>query len=565
MIFVYPWVLALLLLIFLFYRVKKSSVIERVFSKEVLSKLQFGTLSSGKFKHYLLAISFALMVVALARPVVLSSEQEKIDVKSFNFVIALDISKSMEANDVFPSRLLFAKRAIEAIMSRVPEANIALIAYANDAFLVSPFSNDFKSINFLLSNLDTNSITSGGSQILSALKATNHLFESTHERKKSLVLLSDGADGRGLKKIKNYIKKNDITLHVLSIGTKKGRTLSDGRGGLIKDKKGNIVVSKRDDSLANVLNGGAYLSSSGELTKLDWFVKQIKQGVDTKSEKRDRLVGAKELFYYPLSLALVLLFFAFNSFRVPFLMLMFVVQSDMHAGALDFVDIYKGKSSYENKQYKDAQRSFAKVQSKKARYDEANALYKQKKYEKALKTYQSIDGFDKEMEYKRLHNIGNSYANLNKTDEAINSYEKALKLKEDKDTRANLEYMKKKKKEQKKKDKKKSDKKKDKNKKDKNKKDKDKKDKDKKSSDKSKDKEKKQNSDKKPDKNKKPDSKKDDKQKQERQKSDQKKEPQEKRKMSKAEARKWENRMNKKEFKTKPMTVKKGEANEIYW
>ena len=535
--FVYPWFLLMLFLVLFFYGAKKSSKIEQVFSKEMLSKLQFGALK-GDMKYYLLIVSFCFMVVALARPVVILEDKKEVDVKSFNFVIALDISKSMESKDVFPSRLEFGKKAIEAIMQRVPEANIAVIAYTNDAFLVSPFSNDFKSIKFLLSNLDSNSLSSKGSQIISALQATNRVFESTNDKKKSLVLVGDGADGRDLEKIKEYINQNDITLHVLSIGTKKGTTLSDGKGGLAKDKDGNIVISKRDDSLMKVLNGGAYLSSSGELSKLDWFVEEIKNSVDKKEVKRDRFEGAKELFYYPLILSLFLLFFAFNALRVPFLVVLLFVQVESRAEMFDFVDIYKAKKSYENKEYKKAEKGFSKVE---ASYNEANALYKQKKYKEALKKYDSIEGFNGDKEYKRLHNMGNSYANLNKTDEAIKSYEKALKLKDDEDTKANLEYMKKKKKkeQEQKKQKKKG-----------NQKPKDKK--------KKKKKEEKKSDGKNENKNKKKSDKKEEQKSQEKPKKEQKK-------MSEAEAKKWEKRMDNQKFKTKPMKLKKGEPNEIYW
>ena len=534
MTFVYPWVLLLLFLVLFFYGAKKSSKIEQIFSKEILEKLQFGKLGNHNLKFSLLVFSFVLMVIALARPVILSNEKKEVNQQSFNFVIALDISKSMEANDVFPSRLTFAKKAINEVMKRVPEANIAIIGYTNDAFLVSPFSNDFKSIKFLLSNLDSDSLSSKGSQILSALKATNRVFESTNDKKKTLLLVSDGADGRDLEKIKEYISKNDLNLYALSIGTKKGTTLHNVSGGLLKDKNGNIVVSKRDDSLSKIVNG-AYLSSSGELSKLDWLVKEIKNSVDKKEVKRDRFEGAKELFYYPLAVSLFLIFFAFNSLGIPFLVVLLFIQTDSRADMFDFVDIYKAKKSYEKKEYEKAGEGFAKVG---ASYNEANALYKQKKYKEALKKYDSIESFNGDEEYKRLHNMGNSYANLNKTDEAIKSYEKALELKDDEDTKANLEYMKKKKKEQKqKKQKKKGD----------QEPKEEKKKKEEKKSDGKNENKKKKKSDKK-----------------EEQKS-QEKPKKEQKKMSEAEAKKWEKRMDNQKFKTKPMRLKKGEQNEIYW
>jgi Ca-activated chloride channel family protein len=534
----YPWILPFLVLSFVFFIIKKSSKIEQVFSKEILNKLQNGPLGGKNLKFYLLVLSFILMILALGRPVLLD-EKKELNEKSFNFIIVLDISKSMEANDIFPTRLAFAKKAIYEIMDRVSEANIAIIAYANDAFLVSPFSNDFNSIKFLLSNLDSNSLSSKGSQILSALKAANRVFESSNNEKKVILLVSDGADGRDLKKIKEYILKNKITLHALTVGTKKGSILKNYDGSLIKDNNTNIVVSKRDDSLIKVLNGGAYLSSSGELTKLDWLVGEIKKSVDKRDVKRGKFEGAKELFYYPLSLSLLFIFFAFNSLKVPFLVALLFIQTDSRAGILDFVEIYKANKSYENKDYQEAEKGFSKISSKSAKYNQANALYRQKKYKEALKVYDSIDGFSKTMEYKRLHNIGNTYANLGKIDDAIKSYKEALKLKDDKDTKANLRYMKKKKKkeqEQKKQNKKGNQKPKD---------------------NKKKKKQKNPNG-KNETKNKKKQNKKEEKKAQQSPKKEQKK-------ISETEAKKWDKRMNKKKFKTKPMTLKKGEQNEIYW
>ncbi|MBL0687257.1 MAG: VWA domain-containing protein [Sulfurospirillum sp.] len=534
MTFVYPWFFLLLFLIPFFYRVKKFSLIEQVFSKEMLLKLEFNSLVNKNFKFHLLVISSVLIIIALARPVILLESTKETDEKSFNFVIALDISKSMEANDVFPSRLLFAKQAIYELMNSLPEANIAVIAYTNDAFLVSPFSNDFESIKFLLSNLDSNSLSTKGSQILSALEATNRIFESTDDKKKNLLLVGDGADGRDFTEIQNYIKTNNITLHVLSVGTKKGTTLSDESGRLIKDIDGNIVISKRDDSLFKVTSGGAYLSSNGSLAKIDWLANEIKNSVDKKEVKKDILEDSIELFYYALIISMFCIFFVFNSIRVPFMLVVFFIQTNSNAGMFDFIDIYKAKKSYKNEEYQKAEKHFAKIEAK---YNEANALYKQKKYEEALKKYESIEGFSGDEEYKRLYNIGNSYANLEKIDKAIKSYEEALEIKHDEDTKANLEYMKKKR-EEKEKDKKQN------NKQEQNSKENEK--------NKEKEKEKSDNKN-----GKKPDEQKKDK--------TQTKQEESKKKMSEAEAKKWEKHMDNKEFKTKPMQLNKGEQNEIYW
>ena len=119
-----------------------------------------------------------------------------------------------------------------------------------------------------------------------------------------------------------------------------------------------------------------------------------------------------------------------------------------HAGLLDFDYLNKAKSAYEKGDYEAASKNWDKVQSDEATYDKANALYKQKKYEEALTLYQSIS--DEKLAFEKLHNMGNAQAQLGKTDDAIKSYEEALKIKEDKDTKFNLELLKKKKKQDKK-------------------------------------------------------------------------------------------------------------------
>jgi len=119
-----------------------------------------------------------------------------------------------------------------------------------------------------------------------------------------------------------------------------------------------------------------------------------------------------------------------------------------HAGVLDFNYLNQAKSAYEQGDYKSASQNWAKVQSDEAKYDQANALYKQKKYKEALELYKTIN--DKKLAFEKLHNMGNAQAQLGKTDEAIKSYEEALKIKEDKDTKFNLDLLKKQKKQNKK-------------------------------------------------------------------------------------------------------------------
>jgi len=552
MILVYPealFLLGLVLLMIFFKKSKKVVLLENVFSKEILEKLEVKrskyTNKNIKFIFSLLALIF--MILALSRPIILDElKANEINYQSFDIAVILDISKSMEAKDVFPDRLSFAKKSLDKIMEHIREANIAVIAFANDAFLVSPFSNDFESVKFLLSNLNANSLSSKGSQIISALKATTKIYKSTNDKKKIVLLISDGADGQDMEAISKYVKENDVVLHVLSIGTKKGITLNDGNGGYIKDKNGNIVISKRDDKVLDIAknSGGAYLSLNGDMSKINWLANQITSTAQKKYVKKDKFEGAKELFYYPLAISLFLVFFALNSPRIPFLIFLIFINTNAEAGLFDFWDNYKANESYRAKEYKQAGEYFDKIGKDEAIYNKANSLYKQKKYKEALKTYESIDSFKGDRELKRLYDIGNSYAKLKKIDEAIKSYENALKIKNDEDTKYNLEILKKQKKKQKQKNK-------------------------------NNDKKKQENKNNKKDKENKKDTKKDSKNKQDNKKNkknEKQKSPQQsqrqKKKISEAEAKKWEKKMKNKDFTTRPVKLQKSKGsnkNEISW
>jgi Ca-activated chloride channel family protein len=359
-----------------------------------------------------------------------------------------------------------------------------------------------------------------------------------------------------MSEIAKIVKQNNIILNVLNIGTKKGTTLNSDMGGFIKDKKGNIVISKRNDSIAKIAqsSGGAFVGVSNDMSKIPWLAKQISKTALKKDMKKDKYEGAKELFYYPLALAIFFLFFVFNSIRFIPILLLFFINTNVHAGMLDFLTIKQANKSYSNKEYKKSAKSFSKLNFDEAIYNQADALYKEKKYKDALDNYKKIKNFKGQKELQRLYNMGNANAKLKQIDKAIKNYENALKInKNDADTKFNLDLLKKQK--QKQKQKKKQKKKQNKKNKNKNKK-KNKKDnsKEKKKDGKQKSKENKKKKDKQKDKG----------NTQSKKQSSGKKD----KKMSEAEAKKWEKKMNKKEFKTKPYRLEKstkGNKNEITW
>ena len=123
------------------------------------------------------------------------------------------------------------------------------------------------------------------------------------------------------------------------------------------------------------------------------------------------------------------------------LILLLLFSVNVQAGLFDFVSIYQANKAYENKDYQLAAEKFDDINNDAARLNQANSLYKQGLYKQALKQYQSVKRED--LAFDRLYNSGNAYAKSGKINEAIDSYEKALKLQKDKDALFNLELLKK--------------------------------------------------------------------------------------------------------------------------
>ena len=229
--------------------------------------------------------------------------------------------------------------------------------------------------------------------------------------------------------------------------------------------------------------------------------------------------------------------------------LMLLVARSLFGGLLDFQTLDRAESAYQEGKYQESVASYQSLSSQDdaVHYNLGNAYYKDKKYDKAITEFQQVH--QPELKAKALHNLGNAYAQSKKVDKAIAAYEEALKLSDDKDTRFNLELLKKQKKQQDKKDQKKKDQK---NKKDQNKKDQNKKDQNKKN----------ENKDQKDQKNK--DQNKDQNKKDQQKKSDQKKkEDQEKKDQQKEDKKEAEKKAQEKKDKEKPKKDEKQKAEDM--
>ncbi len=157
--------------------VTQKDSFQKHFSKEVIDKLSISNKHMGKnTRNILFFIALILMTIALARPVANEKEHSfKQEVSSI--VVAIDVSKSMLANDIFPNRLTAAKQKLLNIIENSKENALAVILFAKSSFILSPLTQDFNSLKILVNNLDTGLNFDNGSNIFSTLETTTKLLK----------------------------------------------------------------------------------------------------------------------------------------------------------------------------------------------------------------------------------------------------------------------------------------------------------------------------------------------------------------------------------------------------
>ncbi len=432
-------------LILLYLVLTNKSMIERIFESELLQKLKIDQGLPKKMRISLLFGALFLMIIALARPVYQKGIVEVASLRT-NLVIALDISRSMKAKDFYPNRLEFAKKKIQELIDKAHNLSIGILAFAKDAYIVSPITDDKTSLTYLLGRLHTNDLSLHGTNILSALMSAKLLYGNKTPR--NILIVTDGGDKKDFTQEIAYAKENGFKVFILGVATKEGAPIEED-GGYLKDKKGNIVITKLNTNIVKLAKatGGEFVQARLDSGDIAQILKKL--GGLQKEKKTEKIVDQTELYPYVLIFALLLLFLSFFDIphkKIAFL-LPFVLSLHLHAAMMDFQIIKQAKEAYAKGDYEEAAKVFEKIASQKrtpqSYYDLGNALYKAKKYKAAIKAYNKVQTQNKELEFRKLHNLGNSYFQLKNYKKAIQMYEKALQLKKDKDTKFNLELAKK--------------------------------------------------------------------------------------------------------------------------
>ena len=204
----------------------------------------------------------ALLAVMLARPQMgtkISQEQRQ----GIEVVIALDISNSMKATDVVPSRLDKSKMLIENLVDNFTNDKVGLIVFAGDAFVQLPITSDYVSAKMFLQNIDPSLIAVQGTNLAEAIELSSRSFTKQDKIGRAIIVITDGEDHEGdAEKAAKEAKKNGMRVFVLGVGSPKGSPIPDGNGGYMKDNTGREVMSALNEQMCKQIaqaGGGAYI------------------------------------------------------------------------------------------------------------------------------------------------------------------------------------------------------------------------------------------------------------------------------------------------------------------
>ncbi len=261
-------------------------------------------------KAIFLISSFICIVIALSRPVIISSNA-KSKILDIEFVIALDVSKSMLSQDVKPNRFDFAKEKIAQLLKNLQGEKIALLGFSNQTYMIIPSSNNYEIISFLTKNIDLKNINKDGTNFLSILKASNEILK--HRKNKVILLISDGGDEDNFTDEVNYANKNNISVYSYLIASKQGSVIKY-KEELVKNKNQDIVISKLNQNINILSSKTDGLSQEYSLKNNDFKIiidsirKKFDSSIEVSSENKI------ELFY--IFIIFSFLFFMLSRFEI---------------------------------------------------------------------------------------------------------------------------------------------------------------------------------------------------------------------------------------------------------
>lgn len=313
------WIIPILIVLFLLFYRKRKKVISKFAGKD-LQKTLIPSFSRVKsiVRFGIIVFSIALLILAAANPQI-GTKVENVKQTGIDVFILLDVSLSMTAQDIQPSRLEKAKYQISNLIQKLRGDRLGLIIFAGNAYVQFPLTTDYSAANLFLSAVGTNSVPQQGTAIASAIDLAVKSFDYKSSTEKAIVIITDGEDHEGdvMKSVKNAVEKG-IKIYAIGLGSTDGVPIPvyDKNGNQVaykKDNNGNTVLTKLDPEIlkqiASAGNGGYFQGSNYE-DQLDKIYNDLSSLEKTEFGVK-KVTDYEDRFYYFLAPAIILLLLEF--------------------------------------------------------------------------------------------------------------------------------------------------------------------------------------------------------------------------------------------------------------
>jgi len=305
-----PVVIVLFILLQLWKRHAQNKFAERKLLKRLSPNR---SLFKSILKLFIWSLAIACLVIALVNPKV-GTSLETVKREGVDIVFAVDVSKSMLAEDIAPNRLEKSKQLVTQIVNNLGSDRVGIIAYAATAFPQLPITTDYASAKMFLQNMNTDMLSSQGTAINEAIELAKTYYNDEEQTNRVLILISDGEDhSEEAVSVAEEANEEGIKIFTIGVGTQKGGPIPNKRNGIVlnykKNRQGETVITKLDEKTLKTIAeeaDGVYINGSNTDQVIE-EISDILLRMDKKEFEAKQFADFEDQFQWFLGFAIFLL------------------------------------------------------------------------------------------------------------------------------------------------------------------------------------------------------------------------------------------------------------------
>ena len=307
-------VIPVIILFFLVLQIWKKSTQNKFANKQILKRLSPNqSLFKSILKVIVLCLAFACFAIALVNPKI-GTKLETVKREGVDIVFAVDVSKSMLAEDIAPNRLEKSKQLVTQIINNLASDRVGIIAYAGKAYPQLPITTDYAAAKMFLQNMNTDMLSSQGTAINEAIKLAKTYFDNEEQTNRVLIIISDGEDhSEDAVNVAEEASDEGIRILTIGVGDEKGGPIPIKKNGILlnykKDNKGETVITRLNEevlkSIADEANG-VYINGSNTDVVVD-NIREILNGMEKTEFEAKQFSDFKDQFQWFLAFGIFFL------------------------------------------------------------------------------------------------------------------------------------------------------------------------------------------------------------------------------------------------------------------